>query len=457
MGFKHTVTRDSFLSCAQEISQSRRFRVNENVLMYRATFVVNYLYNNFNNLQFSETEWDHLIRIPFIPASNINDSPHSEITYKEFGRVECLKSLCLPKYKNIAWTQVAFLSESATPSENSPIMGKENFGKPSAEQILDHLREVAEKIPKSSLWKKSKHVDLPSILDEIYDALNSACEGEDPELEERDFIPGELIFLNIDPNDPDDDPYDVKNWVAANELIINVSKAEKGFVKASLSKYESLLKTAGSGKVIVPRVTPNFDDNVDGTLIIPQSMVVLDKLNQFLLDESRFPLNDVTFIVRNEEIKASRIVLAAASDFFFKMFCKNYRESNPIEPVKANGCDIDPKSFRIFLRWLYGEPLEEILGIQNFESDSDDDDCNDEATNLESNEYSEDLIDLLKDLLKASDYYGANQLKVKIEAELQNYVKLMNVKDVRELADECQAPHLRNFCEEFMKLNSDFL
>lgn len=458
MGFKHTVTPDSFLNCAQEIcghSQSRRPRINENVLIYRATFVVNFLYNNFDNLQFNETEWNYLISIPFVPTSNIMDNLYSEITPQKYRKFECLKSLCLPKYKDIAWTQVAFFSELAIPSEDSHITKKGNFGKPNAGQILDHLCMVAEKIPESRSWRqRAEHFQY--ILDEIYDALNSACEGEDPELKEQDFEPGERIFLNIDPNE---DPFDRRNWFAANELIVNVSKGENGFVKASLSNYESLLKAAGSGEVIAPRVTPSSEDDIDDTFDIPQSKFVLDRLNEFLSDGSRFPLNDVTFIVRDEEIQANRCVLAAASDHFFNMFCKNFRESNPIMPAEIDGCDIDPKSFRILLRWLYGEPLEKILGISNSEKDPDDqsDSSGGDENGDANHEYDEDHFDLLKDLLKASDYYDINKLKAKIGAELRRYIRLKNVRDVFELADECQAAGLKDFCEEFMSLNSNLL
>ncbi|CAG8531157.1 1291_t:CDS:2 [Diversispora eburnea] len=177
-----------------EDSQNRRSRISKNVL-----------YDNFDNLQFSESEWNNLISIRFVPASNI-DRLYSEIIPPKLNNVkfECFKSLCLPKYKSIAWTQVAFLDGSVIPNQNSSILKKEKFGTP-----------------------------------------NSACEDKVQELRECDFDTKERIFLNMDQNE---NPYDTRNWVTASELILNVSRKEDGFVKASLSKYESLLKTAGSGK-----------------------------------------------------------------------------------------------------------------------------------------------------------------------------------------------------------------
>ncbi|RHZ87242.1 hypothetical protein Glove_38g43 [Diversispora epigaea] len=467
MGFKDTVTVENFLSCARAIdedSQNRRSRINENVLNHRAVQVVNYLYDNFNNLPFSENEWSNLVSIRFVPTSNI-DSLYSEIIpqkFKNFGKFQCFKSLCLPKYKSIAWTQVGFLDVSVIPSQDSSILKKEKFGTPSADQVLDHLREIAENIfkPESRKLDKLGNLNFRNILNDIYKFLDSACEDEVLELGKCDFKTKERIFLNIDPNE---NPYDARNWVAASELILNVSRKEDGFVKDSLSKYESLLKTAGSGKVFIPRITPNFTTN-NNTPNVPQSQRVFDGLTKFLLDGSH--LHDVTFIVKNEEIRANRYVLAAASDYFYNMFCKNYQESNPTEPPEIPGCDIDPKSFRIFLSWLYGEPHENILGTTNSEIDILSDESNSNNGSDFSNdsndenairEVNEELFCLLMDLLKASDYYNDKILKDKLEAKLAIHVKLINVEEIRDHANKCQATYLRDYCEKFIETNSDLL
>ncbi|KAF0550229.1 hypothetical protein F8M41_024804 [Gigaspora margarita] len=212
MGFKYQVNRQSFLECARAIqkqSQEQRYQ-QANDLIYRATTVVHYLYDNIDDLNYSDAEYEDLARISFIPVELSIETPYIEKAVKP-NEFECLNLLCLPKYKNIAFTQLALFHSAS--------------------------------------------IFLKKMLDEIYNALNEECEDEDSFLEGPSFINGEKIFLNIYPNE---NAFEESNWKAANELIVGVSLSEDGFVKPSLAKYKKLLEVAGS---VTLKSGENSDDD----------------------------------------------------------------------------------------------------------------------------------------------------------------------------------------------------
>ncbi|CAG8729250.1 1671_t:CDS:2, partial [Racocetra persica] len=374
MGFKYQVTRQTFLECARAIQNQSQDepRYNSDELIYRATTVVHYLYDNIDDLNYSDAEYEELARIYFIPAESSIQTPYSEraVTPKKF---ECLNSLCLPKYKNIAFTQVALFHSAVIPKPTSPILTKyKKFGMPSAIQILEHLREVAFKLQKSDQWKYEEYL-FKRMVDEIYNALNEECENEDKDSElAKSFIKDEKIFLNIYPNE---NAFEESNWKAANELIVGVSLSEEGFVKPSLAKYKKLLEIAGSGTLRSGEDLDDDSDQDDQTeKVNPQGEILLNSLQQSLKNGLSEPLNDVIFTVKDQKIAANRLVLACAADHFKHSFSSKYRDED----------------------WSQEQENERQYKI-------------------------------LLDLLEASDYYNLMNLKNETEKKLFEYVKLCNV------------------------------
>ncbi|CAG8453742.1 19979_t:CDS:2 [Racocetra fulgida] len=317
MGFKYQVTRQTFLECARAIqNQSQEQRYHSDDLIYRATTVVHYLYDNIDDLNYSDAEYEELA--PF--------------------------------------TQVALFHSAVIPKPTSPILTKyKKFGMPSAIQILEHLREVAFKLSKSNQWKYEEFL-FKKMLDEMYNALNEECEDEDSELA-KSFINGERIFLNIYPNE---NAFDESNWKAANDLIVGVSLSEEGFVKPSLAKYKKLLEIAGSGTL---RSGEDLDDDSDqddqAEKVNPQGEILLNSLQQSLKNGLSEPLNDVIFTVKDQKIAANRLVLACAADHFKHSFSSKYRDEDWSQEQE------NERQYKILMDLLEASDYYNLMNLKN--------------------------------------------------------------------------------------------
>jgi hypothetical protein len=136
---------------------------------------------------------------------------------------------------------------------------------------------------------------------------------------------------------------------------------------------------------------------------------IVEKVLNMLSDEK---YSDFTFAVKRREFKVHKIILAAASPVFDRMF------STPMVEAQANEVKIDsiePEIFEHLLRFIYGAKLPE------------------------------NLYDIAVDLFKAAHYYEIQNLKAiceeKIEEELSSenaieFYELAYVYDMKELKDD---------------------
>ncbi|CAG8641823.1 23254_t:CDS:2, partial [Dentiscutata erythropus] len=440
MGFKYEVNQKTFLECARAIVKYNHDRKPPNNLLYRATTIVNYLYENIDELGFSDVEWnDELTIEPFVPAEMSIEPPYSS-NAKIPQNFESFGSLCLPRYKTLAFTQMAIFHHNVVPSPTSSIFTKfKNFGKPSASDVLEHLREVASELIKSDQWVFEERL-LRRIVDDIYTRLNEEC--EENTLTETDFYEGEKIFLNIYTNDPN--VLNELNWVSADKLIIGASRLDQSFVKPSLAKYEKLLKTAGADEIRRPNVYEYIQVKQKNEDINLKAENLVKSLQQLLEAESCNSLNDVIFTIDHfsselqekwknfadeyGEIRANRYVLAAVSNHFKIAFSSSYRDGDPYKAARIPACDINPESFKIMLRYLYAMPLDTA-------------------------------INLTKNFLKASDYYAIADLKKDTIEKIisDGYVERSNAKYILKYASKHNANLLVNYCNEFIELNNNLM
>ncbi|KAF0453383.1 hypothetical protein F8M41_001764 [Gigaspora margarita] len=146
MGFKYQVNRQAFLECARAIqkqSQKQRYQ-HANDLIYHATTVVHYLYNNIDDLNYSDAEYEDLAHISFIPA----ELSIKLLILKKLLNLMNLKVLIYCVYPT--FTQVALFHSAVISKPSSPILTKyKKFRKPNGNQILEHLHVVAFKLLKS--------------------------------------------------------------------------------------------------------------------------------------------------------------------------------------------------------------------------------------------------------------------------------------------------------------------
>ncbi|CAJ0840611.1 6685_t:CDS:2 [Entrophospora sp. SA101] len=359
LGASFEVTGDDFIKCAQKIEElSKNDKPPEN-LIYRARKTVDYLYEHFEELWLSDSQWEELSSINFIPCEHPK-APYDHVIYEQ-NLLYSFKSLHLPIYKNLIWTQAPIYSYNVIPKHSFltrfPSLRNIEF-----HMVLNHLYEIIDTIIKASSvqWKSIKATKkLKKVIFEIYEYLDM--------MNYREYLHKKLkenayIFLN------GADPFIQENWMCAKNLVLNISEdisLDKRAVSPKLSRFKRLLLLSGASEM------KNIPVNIK---LIPRSQKerITASLDRFLKEQengvSKFFINyneqtnmkwpnDIYFNVRSKKIGANRYMLAASSNYFEVMFLAGTKESNPDEIVHVNVDDVDPNSFLVLLEWLYEKYL----------------------------------------------------------------------------------------------------
>ncbi|CAG8775507.1 4809_t:CDS:1, partial [Dentiscutata erythropus] len=260
-------------------------------------------------------------------------------------------------------------------------------------------------------------------LGQIYKKLESYSE------EQKSSFPRGLkrlpIFLN------GTDPFDSQSWVPATYLDLSLEKdfnLRRRAVVEHLTEYQNLLKLAGVNSPNIP-VWHKPEPKEENSSKLSKSMI--ESLN----DGNKPPFNNVLFNINGEKIFANSSILICAAPYFKEIFFEPLTHSYNREYE-----DIEPDSFRILLRWLYGEPLSQA--IQN-----------------NGKKYDDGNFQIYQDFLIASKKFNIESIKELIEYKLVTYVNedLIddNLEKVKELAEEYGLEDLLKFCEKIEKIMND--
>jgi hypothetical protein len=135
----------------------------------------------------------------------------------------------------------------------------------------------------------------------------------------------------------------------------------------------------------------------------------------------------------------------AASEYFETMFNGHTIESIENRQVEVRIDYIQPHSFQVFLRWLYGQSFEEASSILQKQTDQED--------------YDSYYLNFLIDLLKITDISGCKPLKDLVEITImkEGHVNINNVIEISEWAEDCEALKLKNHCNRFIDLNKNLI
>ncbi|CAG8502476.1 16930_t:CDS:2, partial [Cetraspora pellucida] len=444
IGLKRKVDEYTFIRCAEEIAnkfeKNKDNKDNSSILRNikdSAKKTLFYFYDH-RDLKFSEAEWNELANIKFVPISKFRFGPNKFLNdlysrYSRYGgsienELECFKNLCHPKYVNLAWTQLAFF-EDEPPEE---ILKKyEEFeiplGVPNIPTIINHLKAIQSTVSKSNDWNDLGKIGSRLIFEElgqIYKKLEFICE------EQQSNFPRGLkrlpIFLN------GTDPFDSESWVTATNLDLSLEEdfsPKRRAVAEHLTQYQNLLKLAGINSSDIP-VWSKPEPKEENSSQLSKSMIEL------LDDGNKTPFNNVLFNVNDQEIYANSSILICAVPYFRKIFL----EPSPTNFYNETYEDIEPDSFRILLRWLYGESLSQA--IQN-----------------SGKKYDDGHFQIYQDFLIASQKFDLKSIKELIEYKLAKYISddLIddNLEKIKELADEFGLGELLNYCEKIEKALND--
>ncbi|CAG8515443.1 10759_t:CDS:2, partial [Cetraspora pellucida] len=441
MGLNYQVNSQNFLECAREIQS----RINNNVTdtIDSSLYVVRYLYDNYSKMRFSKKQWKELITIKFIPVDLDLPYPYAEHAVKISTKFESFDSLRCQAYKNLCWTQCPLFNRFIDPPK--PFMNfmlsetGYSYYYPPIVEIIKNLRVIALKISQSSnqsSWKSSDGIKtFLEILEENYYTLNHFIENSnDAEILIKDYTKDEKIFLN------NDDPFNSNYWVAGRDIVFGVDDDDLRKVHPFLNNYKKLLKAVGAKEIekVISKVKVRKHSQKDE---------LLKKLVENFRQQEEIK-HDVVFRVGEngaciEDIYASRYVLSATSQHFDKLLNEN--SNDPWSQKIIVEIEGQPLSFRILIRWLYGQPFKEAFS-EVFHSN----------INNSIDNSSQHLL-ILIGLIKLTDRFDLDPLKELVEKDLIEgpLINIKNVLSIKNLAQVNRALQLRTHCEKYIRTNEE--
>ncbi|CAG8537929.1 7365_t:CDS:2, partial [Racocetra fulgida] len=417
IGFVRKVTPEIFIKCAKHIQELHKNRKDDMIeidnLRHLASDVLCHFYRNQSTLKFSEDEWEELSKIKFVPISkSFLKYPYSYSSKKNVEELECLENLCLSKYKNFAWTQIAFFENEPT---EEVIKNYKNFGLPTIQNIVNHLKTIQSTVSKSKEWEQ-RGDELFEIIKQIYEKLESLCDERNDDL--KLYFPNDLpLFLN------GTNPLDSESWIIASHLDLNIKKDFKPDRRATaeyLKNYSSLLILAGAKDSKLPKNKRCKYYEENNTQHIIKSMI-----DSLCIGDNTTQSNDVSFYIKEQRFYANSLILGYVAPYFKKTghsFTFN---------------DIEPDSLHILLRWLYGESLSQAINHIGYKEDED------------------DLIQICKDLLKLANEFKLESLKQLIEHKLFAFLDINlnenTLNDLKTMAHSNGLTDLLDYCNKLEK------
>ncbi|CAG8469336.1 5658_t:CDS:10 [Funneliformis caledonium] len=172
--------------------------------------------------------------------------------------LDCLNNIILPAYREVAWSQMPLIAEDVIPSQQ--VLEKyPSFGKPDVSTVVRHLRFLYSILRYDEVWKKDWTDAFKNNIYEVYKWLNEECSSNvDRDLSEH--ICFEPLFLNFRRNKH---PFNLENWVSADDLVLNSEFGDAKNVYPDLAKYSTMLKSAGAREIKRLNVKiKNIDDAI---------------------------------------------------------------------------------------------------------------------------------------------------------------------------------------------------
>ncbi|RIB26446.1 hypothetical protein C2G38_2267605 [Gigaspora rosea] len=389
-GFKNYITPEIFIECAKDIQTNFEQYQNDSSklekILKSADMAINYFYKNQSEQKFSKDMLDKLSKIKFIPTSKkfLESYLHSY----EGGEIQSFENLCHSEHKSLAWTQLSIFNDDPNPEV---LDNYSSLGLPTTTKTICHLKIIQQTVSESDKWKEidNNGEKLFKAIKDIYEELLKRLDNNPDEFTFC-FPKDDPLFLNSI------DPFDSKSW-------------QKKTVDPYLLKYEKLLIFAGA--ILFPHWKPK---STDTNIFMSNSQQLSKSFIEFLSQGNQIPFNNVLFYIGHEkqEIYANSSILVCVVPCFRKIF------SNQNTKFEQSYEDIEPNSFKVLLKWLYGENFSQAIKI------------------VGNNE----LAQVFGDLLLLSDKFELELLKDLIEDNLVNYINenlsFNTFKVVKYLADK---------------------
>ncbi|KAG0213553.1 hypothetical protein BGX33_002837 [Mortierella sp. NVP41] len=439
-----------------------------------AARLVKYIYENptAGGVNWVDTKWK------FVPRET-NLAPPYNLMAPDLPLYMPFAELVDPRHRDFIWTQVGFFPADLPPS--SEFMTKYPLvGGCYLNDTFRHLNTLVKHI--APTWKSTEQqLALKAILFKIY-SFCEGCVARDKSW--RDLAVQEVSQRLKVPyilNGNDKDPSKASSWIWPAQLMFDIDNSipSHQVVHPILHQYRTFLVAAGAEEMV----------HVEGTVQVEDGRKLGDMetqvMNCFEAQDQETGFMDVRFkFQEGADILAHKVVLARASQFFFRRFTGVWALSSTrsledpgVEIIDLSGYGEIRTGFWGLLYYFYSDTLIQSNGPPVFQdagegslnegdgmggegSDQEDDDDDPDhppppsRPGLSDDKLSQ-RVQYLMTLQDVANRFEASRLKNLIAQELIMGQKVIhsNVFSVRGHAEHNQAENVREYCDKFIAKN----
>lgn len=433
----------------------------------RAVQLVKYIYENpgAGGVDWMDAKWK------IVPRETNLDPPYDQMapnlpTYMAFSQL--VKS----QYRDILWTQRGFFPADLVPSPafKTKFIKAGNYYR---NELYQHLNILVKHIaPKCKTTEQQNLFKLH--LFRIYEHCESQAamsdEGREMTTRMSKYMTTPYIL-----NGNNKDPSETSSWVWPAQLMFDIDQniSSHQVVDPILRQYRTFLVAHGAEQM---QYAEGSIDVADGRKLGDMEEQIR---NCFETQDQHTGFMDVRFKFQSgSDILAHKVVLARASEYFFRRFTGVWASNMTRDPEDPGVQVIDlssygdiKKGFWGLLYYFYsdkliqsnGPPLfdnEIDRGSENEEGGDKDDDSeegaeDDDAKVQAPEEKLSERVQYLMELQDVANLFEATRLKDLLAQELVMGQKIIhsNVFNIRSHAERNQAENVREYCDKFIAKN----
>ncbi|KAG0216668.1 hypothetical protein BGX33_012337 [Mortierella sp. NVP41] len=456
--------------CAEKVlAETTNPNANPETTRARAVLLVKYIYNNpaAGGVDWMDAKWR------FVPREVNLEPPYNEMA-PDLPLYMSFLSLYNPQNRDATWTQLGYFPADLLPSAAFKAKYPNVFTYYIVDE-LQHLNTLVKRIaPK---WKTTEQqLALKALLFKIYKDLEDFTTRND---ECRQYIVTVISKFMKAPyvlNGNDKDPSKANSWVWPAQLMFDIdhSIVSHQVVDPILHQYRTFLVAAGAEEMV----------HVEGTVKVADGRklgdIEIQIMNCFETQDQETGFMDVRFkFQEGSDILAHKVVLARASEYFFRRFTGVWASNStrdPEEPgveiIDLSGYGDIKTGFWGLLYYFYSDTLIQSNGPPLFDSEQEDStDREEEGSGASGQEENEDedegsegqaledrlseRVQYLMGLQEVANRFEAARLKDLIAQELIMGQKVIhsNVFSIRGHAEHSQADNVREYCDKFIAKN----
>ena len=472
LGLQSNITRANFTACLDSLEREYRAGVSD-ALRERAENVWKAFSDRCGrgDISWSGPQVAALANYHFVPVRQFKageDYRHGiPVNGNEHKVLATMNEITLPAYTSIVWTQ-KFLPKHPPAGW---IIERFDFS-PTLNQVVNHLVDLATLVsPKCDLAEKEFFEDLKAT----YRHLSR------PDLQQlaseiiKGHYPNAPIWLNEGSPLEDISPLQKQRfcglilekkstgatvdsllWLPANHFVEGIAYDASQYnlhdVKTSVIPYRDLIRLCG---LIIVRQT---EVRLSPESVTLHSDTILQSLQEMRRSKDTC---DMTIRIEGRDYHVHLVIMAVFSSFFrnliatqhmwkdLQMRTINLDVSQPGEPSTstghsgiAKGSYATADSVAAVIQWVYNGQLNiHDAGIMD----------NDDAVHARMDDY--------LDILQLADVWDIPSLKKHVENRiLRNaalFIRIENVREVRDVVKQCNAKEIEKHCEKFENLNKE--